>query len=41
MANADYPAVQGFILYAATMYIGLFLVVGLLYAILDPRARVT
>jgi ABC-type dipeptide/oligopeptide/nickel transport system permease component len=41
VANADYPAVQGFILYATTMYVGLFLVVDLLYAVLDPRARAT
>ncbi len=39
VANADYPAVQGFILYATTMYVALFLAVDLLYAILDPRAR--
>jgi peptide/nickel transport system permease protein len=41
VANADYPAVQGFILYTTTMYVGLFLVVDLLYAALDPRARAT
>jgi ABC-type dipeptide/oligopeptide/nickel transport system permease component len=41
VANADYPAVQGFILYATTMYVGLFLAVDLLYAVLDPRARAT
>jgi peptide/nickel transport system permease protein len=41
VANADYPAVQGFILYATTMYVVLFLVVDLLYAVLDPRARAT
>ncbi len=39
VANADYPAVQGFILYATTMYVVLFLLVDLLYAVLDPRAR--
>jgi len=39
VANADYPAVQGFILYATAMYVAIFLVVDLLYAILDPRAR--
>jgi ABC-type dipeptide/oligopeptide/nickel transport system permease component len=39
VANADYPAVQGFILYATTMYVVLFLAVDLLYAVLDPRAR--
>jgi peptide/nickel transport system permease protein len=41
VANADYPAVQGFILYATTMYVGLFLAVDVLYAVLDPRARLT
>jgi len=39
VANADYPAVQGFILYATTMYLALFLAVDLLCAVLDPRAR--
>jgi len=39
VANADYPAVQGFILYATTMYLALFLAVDLLCAFLDPRAR--
>jgi peptide/nickel transport system permease protein len=39
VANADYPAVQGFILYTTTMYVGLFLLVDVLYAVLDPRAR--
>jgi ABC-type dipeptide/oligopeptide/nickel transport system permease component len=41
VANADYPAVQGFILYATTMYLVLFLAVDLLCAVLDPRARAT
>jgi len=41
VANADYPAVQGFILYATTMYVVLFLAVDLLCAVLDPRARAT
>jgi ABC-type dipeptide/oligopeptide/nickel transport system permease component len=39
VANVDYPAVQGFILYATTMYLALFLAVDLLCAVLDPRAR--
>jgi peptide/nickel transport system permease protein len=39
VANADYPAIQGFILYATTMYIVLFLMVDVLYAALDPRVR--
>ncbi|HEV8674463.1 MAG TPA: ABC transporter permease [Methylomirabilota bacterium] len=41
VANADYPAVQGFILYTTTMYIALFLIVDLLSAVLDPRVRAT
>jgi ABC-type dipeptide/oligopeptide/nickel transport system permease component len=41
VANADYPAVQGFILYATTMYLVLFMAVDLLCAVLDPRARAT
>jgi ABC-type dipeptide/oligopeptide/nickel transport system permease component len=36
---SDYPAVQGFILYATTLYILLFLVVDLLYLAIDPRLR--
>jgi peptide/nickel transport system permease protein len=39
VANMDFPAIQGFILYATTMYILLFLVVDVLYAVLDPRVR--
>jgi len=39
VANADYPAVQGFILYATAMYLALFLSADLLCAYLDPRAR--
>ena len=35
----DYPAVQGFILYATTIYILLFLVVDMLYMAIDPRIR--
>lgn len=38
-ANADFPAIQGFILYATTIYILLFLVVDLLYSVLDRRVR--
>lgn len=35
--NADFPAIQGFILYAAAMYVLVFLIVDVLYAVLDPR----
>lgn len=38
-ANADFPAIQGFILYATTIYILLFLVVDVLYGVLDRRVR--
>jgi len=38
-ANADFPAIQGFILYAATIYIVLFLLVDVLYGVLDRRVR--
>ena len=38
-ANADFPAIQGFILYATTTYIVLFLIVDVLYGVLDRRVR--
>ena len=39
VASSDFPAVQGFILYATTMYILVFLVLDLLYLVLDPRVK--
>jgi peptide/nickel transport system permease protein len=33
----DYPAIQGFILYATLIYLLLFLIVDVLYILLDPR----
>jgi ABC-type dipeptide/oligopeptide/nickel transport system permease component len=39
ITSSDYPAVQGFILYATTIYVLLFLVVDLLYLAIDPRIR--
>jgi peptide/nickel transport system permease protein len=39
IASSDYPAVQGFILYATTMYVTVFLVLDLLYLALDPRVK--
>jgi peptide/nickel transport system permease protein len=39
VTSSDYPAVQGFILYATTIYVLLFLVVDLLYMAIDPRIR--
>lgn len=35
----DYPEVQGIVLVISTLFIGLNLVVDLLYAVLDPRVR--
>lgn len=35
----DFNAVQGFILLVATIYVGLNLVIDLLYAVIDPRVR--
>jgi peptide/nickel transport system permease protein len=40
ITSNDYPAVQGFILYATTIYVLLFLIVDLLFAVIDPRVRV-
>jgi peptide/nickel transport system permease protein len=39
ITSSDYPAVQGFILYATTLYVLLFLLVDILYSLLDPRVR--
>jgi peptide/nickel transport system permease protein len=39
ITSSDYPAVQGFILYATTIYVLLFLVVDLLFIAIDPRVR--
>jgi ABC-type dipeptide/oligopeptide/nickel transport system permease component len=39
ISSSDFPAVQGFILYAATMYVIVFLVLDLLYLALDPRVK--
>jgi len=41
ITSSDYPAVQGFILYATTIYVLLFLAVDLLYLAIDPRLRTT
>ena len=37
IAATDYPAVQGFILYATVVYISVFLALDVLYGLLDPR----
>ena len=39
IASSDFPAVQGFILYATTMYVLVFLLLDLLYLALDPRVK--
>jgi peptide/nickel transport system permease protein len=39
IAGSDHPAIQGFILYAATMYVVLFIMADILYRLLDPRVR--
>jgi peptide/nickel transport system permease protein len=38
-ANADFPAIQGFILYTTATYLLLFFAVDVLYGILDRRVR--
>jgi ABC-type dipeptide/oligopeptide/nickel transport system permease component len=40
ITSSDYPAIQGFILYSTTIYVLLFLLVDVLYVILDPRVRI-
>ncbi len=40
IASSDYPALQGFILYTTTVYVLLFLLVDVLYVLLDPRVRI-
>jgi peptide/nickel transport system permease protein len=39
ITSSDYPSVQGFILYATTIYVLLFLLVDILYIVVDPRLR--
>jgi ABC-type dipeptide/oligopeptide/nickel transport system permease component len=39
ISSSDYPAIQGFILYASTMYVLLFLITDIIYRILDPRIQ--
>ncbi len=40
IASSDYPALQGFILYSTSVYVLLFLLVDILYVLLDPRVRI-
>ena len=39
IGSSDFPAVQGFILYATTMYVVVFLLLDLVYLALDPRVK--
>jgi peptide/nickel transport system permease protein len=39
ISGNDYPAVQGFILYATVIYLAIFVLVDVLYAMLDPRVQ--
>lgn len=39
ITSSDYPAIQGFILYSTTVYVLIFLLVDILYVVLDPRVR--
>ena len=38
--DRDYPAIQGFVLYIATVFVVLNVAVDLSYRVLDPRVRV-
>ena len=37
--NSDFPAVQGFVLYAAILYVVIYEVLNSVYGVVDPRAR--
>jgi ABC-type dipeptide/oligopeptide/nickel transport system permease component len=39
ITGLDYPAVQGFILYATVVYVSIFLVLDIVYLALDPRIK--
>ena len=39
LLNKDFEAIQGFVLLIAIMYVGLNLVIDLLYSVVDPRIR--
>jgi len=38
--NADFAPVQGFVLAMAIMYVGLNLLIDILYGLIDPRVRI-
>jgi ABC-type dipeptide/oligopeptide/nickel transport system permease component len=37
--QSDFPAIQGFVLYAAILYVVIYLILDLAYASIDPRVR--
>ena len=37
--RSDFPAIQGFVLVAGVFSVAIFLVVDLLYRVIDPRVR--
>ncbi|HEX4841494.1 MAG TPA: ABC transporter permease subunit [bacterium] len=37
--NKDFPLVQGVVLFVAVAYVGINLVVDMIYAVVDPRIR--
>lgn len=37
--SSDFAALQGFVIYAALLYVGTFLLVDILYILIDPRIR--
>lgn len=37
--NSDFPAVQGFVLYAAVLYVVVYEILNSVYALVDPRVR--
>jgi ABC-type dipeptide/oligopeptide/nickel transport system permease component len=37
--NSDFPAIQGFVLYSAVLYVVVYEVMNALYAVVDPRVR--
>lgn len=39
ISASDFPAIQGFIVYATTVYITIFLLLDISYALLDPRIK--
>lgn len=39
--DRDFPLVQGFVLYSGLLFIGINLVIDLIYAVIDPRVRLS